>query len=99
MPREVLLGKLAHILDEPVDKQRLHDLRRTFEEVRWQLCRESIAGRRRDRVQADHHHALGAQRQRRLDRSVQPRAAIEVPAACPLGRLHVHGGKDCRDGP
>ena len=34
----------------------------------------------RDRVQADDDHALGAERQRGLDRRVQARAAVEVPA-------------------
>src|SRR5439155_11892131 len=32
MPGEVLLGELAHILDEAVDEQGLHDLRPAFEE-------------------------------------------------------------------
>ena len=47
---------------------------------RWSgLARLLALGR--DRVQADDDHALGAERQRGLDRRVEPGAAVEVPGA------------------
>jgi len=51
-----------------------------------------------DRVQGDHDHALGAKRERGLDRGVQPRASVEVPAGGGGGGGNVGGGEDTRDG-
>ena len=52
---------------------------------------------RRHGIERDHDHPLGAHPQRRLDRRVQPRATVVVPAGRRLGRRYAHGREQRRD--
>ena len=93
--QRVSVGQRADVLGQRVTQRGVQQVRGPDVEVglvvgRWRAARG-------DGVERDHDHPLGAQPQRRLDRRVQARPTVEVPAGRLLGLGHAHGREQRRD--
>ena len=79
-----MVDERLEVRGELIAEETEQDLAGALERVRSLLAGQAPRSGGQ-RIQGDHDHALRPELQRRLDRGVQPRAAVEVPTSRACG--------------
>ena len=91
---ELGIAQQTHVVDQRIDQRTLEQVQRSIAEVRRLAVMTPVfLEGLRDRVGGDHNEAIGARIERRLDRCVQPSAAIEIPSTPSRWPVDPNAGK------